>query len=43
MVDPMTIGMAWMVGLYGFAVRWRWVGAVGYFAVTAFLFLPILR
>jgi len=43
MVDPVHLMLAWVVGLYGFSVRWHWIGGVGYAAVSIPLLLPILH
>lgn len=42
-IDPMTLMLAWLVGLYGFSVRWRWIGGVWFVAVSIPLMLPILH
>ena len=43
MVNHTTLILAWMVGLYGFSVRWRWIGSVGFVVVSIPLMLPILH
>lgn len=44
MVDPITLFLAWAAGMYGFSVRWKWIGGIGYAAVTVpLLIVPILH
>ncbi len=44
MVDPQTLILVWAAGMYGFFVRWKWIGGIGYAAVTIpLVLLPILH
>lgn len=35
--------IAWTVGFYGFAVKWRWIGGIGYATLSIPLMFPILH